>query len=109
MAKTVIKLGFFLSLQWTPLHIAAREGHEHTLESIVVNGAAIDVKNDVGVSATNTGSRFVLLIRVSRLQVGSPKGQNLWSCDDQKGYSSEDLQHISKKKTYFAITIPPTY
>ena len=35
--------------QRTPLHIVAREGHEHTLKYIVDNGALIDVQDYDGV------------------------------------------------------------
>ena len=36
----------------TPLHIAAREGHQHTLKYIVDNGAVIDIRDYSGVSKT---------------------------------------------------------
>ena len=45
----------FLSLslyQWTPLHMAVKDGNEHTLKFIVDSGAAIDIKDDSGVSDT---------------------------------------------------------
>ena len=45
----------FLSLslyQWTPLHMAVRDRNEHTLKFIVDSGAAIDIKDDSGVSDT---------------------------------------------------------
>ena len=46
---TVLKL--FLPLwQRTPLHIAAREGYEYTVECLVRQGAVIDMKDKDGVS-----------------------------------------------------------
>ena len=45
----------FLSLslyQWTPLHMAVRDRNEYTLKFIVDSGAAIDIKDESGVSDT---------------------------------------------------------
>ena len=48
-------INIYLSLpfiQLTPLHVAVRDGNEQTLKFIVDNGAAIDIKDDSGVSET---------------------------------------------------------
>ena len=36
--------------QWTPLHIAAREGHMNTVELLINNGADINIQDTDGVS-----------------------------------------------------------
>ena len=41
----------FLSVyQRTPLHIAVREGQEHTVDCLVMEGADINIKDNDGVS-----------------------------------------------------------
>ena len=40
---------YFLK-QWTPLHIAAREGHMNTVELLINNGADINIQDTDGVS-----------------------------------------------------------
>ena len=36
--------------QWTPLHLAAREGHMTTVEFLINNGADINIQNNDEVS-----------------------------------------------------------
>ena len=36
--------------QWSPLHVAAEDGHDYTVEWLVKNGARIDIEDKDGVS-----------------------------------------------------------
>ena len=53
-------VSFFLH-QRTPLHIAAREGYDKTVEFLIEEGAQIDIKDNEGVSKCDytTDSRLV--------------------------------------------------
>ena len=50
-----IKL-FHSLYQWTPLHIAVREGQEVTAEILVANGADLTIRDKCGVSVTINGN-----------------------------------------------------
>ena len=55
---------YFGSLyQWTPLHVAAKEGRDHTVEQLVNRGADISIKDKNGVSMT-------ILVRVNSTSEG---------------------------------------
>ena len=42
-------LPFYLFFQWTPLHVAAKEGHDYTVECLVKKGAQINTQDKNGV------------------------------------------------------------
>ena len=42
---------YCLELQWTPLHMAAGEGHKNSVESLLNKGAEVNITNHDGVSA----------------------------------------------------------
>lgn len=46
--------------QQTPLHIAAREGHDYTVECLVKKGADISFKDKDGVSVSLSVTMYVL-------------------------------------------------
>ena len=48
----ISKYMLFSPNQWTPLHLAAREGHMNTVESLISKGANINIDND-GVSMSH--------------------------------------------------------
>ena len=54
----------FILLQWTPLHVAAREDHDYTVKCLVQKGADISIKDKNGVGQTMpvNYSRLALLV-----------------------------------------------
>ena len=50
--------------QWTPLHIAAKQGQQDMVEYLIGKEASIDIKDNDGVSVCDEG-RFVLLIEIT--------------------------------------------
>ena len=49
---TSLKIAPFFLNQLTPLHVAASEGRDHTVEWLVEKGADICIKDKAGVSMT---------------------------------------------------------
>ena len=44
-------INFFFH-QWSPLHVASKEGHDYTVEWLVKKGAKIQLRDKNGVSLT---------------------------------------------------------
>ena len=44
---------FYSFYQRTPLHIAVKEGYEHTVKSLVEKGADVNIPDNKGVSIAN--------------------------------------------------------
>ena len=98
----------------TALHSAVWVCHLEIVKFLVE-----ELKCPPDITGQHTTSRLYLRIYLSgpALSVvvhrsGVQRDQNLWSCNDRKGYSPEDQQFLSifpnKTAAYFVITAPPS-
>ena len=49
-SQWVIRINYCLFCQWTPMHVAAKEGRKSTVECLVKKGAKINIEDKDGVS-----------------------------------------------------------
>ena len=94
--------------QRTPLHIAARENYERTVECLVDKGAGINIKDKAGVSHTtdiNTISTYWLL-HVYDYHIGLCKTLSVRKSMSTECTSSPSVLLISYTDTCSQISIP---